>query len=132
MTPSRREVTSYTKVDGTLILPVIFSRIFDRADAKLPFPVISLHDLLHTHARWLQAGVSRKPEGGSRTDWHHKFEVFAINLYHHLPFDTRIPAADMFSIQVDDQSNETAYYHSGDALSAGDLERSSCSDAWPT
>lgn len=51
----------FTKPDGAWVHPDIFSQIFDGKVEKLDVPIISLHDLRHTHATiMLKAGVPVK------------------------------------------------------------------------
>lgn len=85
----------FVKADGTSMHPDIFSQLFDRTVAKLDVPVISLHDLRHTHATLLlKAGVHVKVVSERLG---HSNIAFTMNTYQHVLPGMQAEAAAMFS-----------------------------------
>lgn len=96
----------FVKVDGTSMHPDIFSQVFDRTVAKLDVPVISLHDLRHTHATLLlKAGVHVKVVSERLG---HANVAFTMNVYQHVLPGMQAAAADTFSLLLRNQRNKTA------------------------
>lgn len=85
----------FVKADGASMHPDIFSQLFDRIVAKLDVPVISLHDLRHTHATLLlKAGVHVKVVSERLG---HSNIAFTMNTYQHVLPGMQAEAAAMFS-----------------------------------
>jgi integrase len=83
------------KADGTSMHPDVFSQLFDRTVAKLGIPVITLHDLRHTHATLLlKAGVHVKVVSERLG---HSSVAFTMNTYQHVLPGMQAEAAALFS-----------------------------------
>jgi integrase len=96
----------FVKADGTSMHPDIFSQLFDRTVAKLAVPVISLHDLRHTHATLLlKAGVNVKVVSERLG---HANVAFTMNVYQHVLPGMQAAAADTFSLLLRNQRNKAA------------------------
>lgn len=93
----------FVKADGTSMHPDIFSQLFDRTVAKLKVPVISLHDLRHTHATLLlKAGVHVKVVSERLG---HANVAFTMNVYQHVLPGMQAEAADTFALLIHNQRN---------------------------
>ena len=96
----------FVKGDGTSMHPDIFSQLFDRTVAKIAVPVISLHDLRHTHATLLlKAGVNVKVVSERLG---HANVAFTMNVYQHVLPGMQAAAADTFSLLLRNQRNKAA------------------------
>jgi integrase len=85
----------FVKADGTSMHPDVFSQLFDRTVAKLHVPVITLHDLRHTHATLLlKAGVHVKVVSERLG---HSSIAFTMNTYQHVLPGMQAEAAALFS-----------------------------------
>jgi len=81
--------------DGSQIHPDIFSQTFDRCVTKLDVPVISLHDLRHTHATLLlKAGVPVKVVSERLG---HATAAFTMTVYQHVLPGMQAEAAATFA-----------------------------------
>lgn len=93
----------FVKADGTSMHPDIFSQLFDRNVAKVKVPVISLHDLRHTHATLLlKAGVHVKVVSERLG---HANVAFTMNVYQHVLPGMQAEAADTFALLIHNQRN---------------------------
>ena len=96
----------FTKDDGSWLHPDTFSQLFDRTVARIKVPVISLHDLRHTHATLLlKAGVHVKVVSERLG---HANVAFTMNVYQHILPGMQAAAADTFSLLLRNQRNKTA------------------------
>ena len=96
----------FTKDDGSWLHPDTFSQLFDRTVAKAKVPVISLHDLRHTHATLLlKAGVHVKVVSERLG---HANVAFTMNVYQHVLPGMQAAAADTFSLLLRNQRNKAA------------------------
>ena len=96
----------FTKDDGSWLHPDTFSQLFDRTVARAKVPVISLHDLRHTHATLLlKAGVHVKVVSERLG---HANVAFTMNVYQHVLPGMQAAAADAFSLLLRNQRNKTA------------------------
>jgi integrase len=85
----------FPRPDGTPTHPVAFSQTFDRAVARLGLPVISLHDLRHTHATLLlRAGVPVKVVSERLG---HANPAFTLTVYQHVIPGMQEEAVTLFS-----------------------------------
>ena len=85
----------FTKANGEPIHPDSFSQTFDRAVAKLDAPIISLHDLRHTHATLLiKAGVPIKVVSERLG---HASAAFTMTVYQHVLPGMQAEAAATFA-----------------------------------
>jgi integrase len=85
----------FSRPDGTPTHPDAFSQTFDRAVARLGLPVISLHDLRHTHASLLlRAGVPVKVVSERLG---HANPAFTLTVYQHVIPGMQEEAASLFS-----------------------------------
>jgi integrase len=85
----------FPRPDGTPTHPDGFSQAFDRAVARLEVPVISLHDLRHTHATLLlRAGVPVKVVSERLG---HANPAFTMSVYQHVLPGMQEEAANLFS-----------------------------------
>jgi integrase len=108
----------FTRADGSVIHPDIFSQVFDRCVEKLPVPAISLHDLRHTHATLLlKAGVPVKVVSERLG---HASAAFTMSVYQHVLPGMQAEAAATFATLID-QGVQTA---SGDGVDDRPDERS--------
>ena len=89
----------FTKDDGSW-----FSQLFDRTVARIKVPVISLHDLRHTHATLLlKAGVHVKVVSERLG---HANVAFTMNVYQHVLPGMQAAAADTFSLLIRNARSE--------------------------
>ena len=96
----------FTKGDGSWLHPDTFSQLFDRTVARAKVPVISLHDLRHTHATLLlKAGVHVKVVSERLG---HANVAFTMNVYQHVLPGMQAAAADTFSLLLRNQRNHAA------------------------
>jgi integrase len=96
----------FTKDDGSWLHPDTFSQLFDRTVARAKVPVISLHDLRHTHATLLlKAGVHVKVVSERLG---HANVAFTMNVYQHVLPGMQAAAADTFSLLLRNQRNKLA------------------------
>lgn len=94
----------FVKGDGTSMHPDIFSQLFDRTVARIDVPVISLHDLRHTHATLLlKAGVHVKVVSERLG---HANVAFTMNVYQHVLPSMQAEAADTFSLLLRNERNK--------------------------
>jgi integrase len=85
----------FPRPDGTPTHPEAFSQTFDRAVARLGLPVISLHDLRHTHATLLlRANVPVKVVSERLG---HANPAFTLTVYQHVIPGMQEEAASLFS-----------------------------------
>lgn len=85
----------FPRPDGTPTHPDAFSQTFDRAVVRLGLPVISLHDLRHTHATLLlRAGVPVKVVSERLG---HANPAFTLTVYQHVIPGMQEEAASLFS-----------------------------------
>ena len=85
----------FPRPDGTPTHPDAFSQTFDRAVVRLGLPVISLHDLRHTHATLLlRAGVPVKVVSERLG---HANPAFTMTVYQHVIPGMQEEAASLFS-----------------------------------
>lgn len=83
----------FTKVDGSVLHPDLFSQTFDRLVAKSGLPRIRLHDLRHTHATLaLQAGVHPKVVSERLG---HATVAFTLDVYSHAVKGMQEDAAEL-------------------------------------
>jgi integrase len=95
----------FTKPDGAWVHPDIFSQIFDRKVEKLDVPVISLHDLRHTHATiMLKAGVPVKVVSERLG---HANAAFTMSVYQHVLPGMQAEAAAVFANLLSPDKPET-------------------------
>lgn len=88
----------FARPDGTPIHPHAFSQAFGRAVARLGLPVISLHDLRHTHATLLlRSGVPVKVVSERLG---HASPAFTMTVYQHVLPGMQADAARAFSRAV--------------------------------
>lgn len=81
--------------DGRPIHPDVFSQVFDRAVARSGLPVITLHDLRHTHATLLlKAGVPVKVVSERLG---HASPAFTMSVYQHVIPGMQAEAAAIFA-----------------------------------
>ena len=81
--------------DGRPVHPDIFSQIFDRAVVRSGLPIITLHDLRHTHATLLlKAGVPVKVVSERLG---HANPAFTMSVYQHVLPGMQAEAAAIFS-----------------------------------
>jgi integrase len=81
--------------DGRPIHPDVFSQVFDRAVARSGLPVITLHDLRHTHATLLlKAGIPVKVVSERLG---HANPAFTMSVYQHVIPGMQAEAAATFS-----------------------------------
>lgn len=84
----------FPRPDGTPTHPDAFSQAFDRAVVRLGLPIISLHDLRHTHATLLlRAGVPVKVVSERLG---HATPAFTIDTYQHVLPGMQAAAARIF------------------------------------
>lgn len=103
----------FVKADGTSMHPDIFSQLFGRTVAKLDVPVISLHDLRHTHATLLlKAGVHVKVVSERLG---HSNIAFTMNTYQHVLPGMQAEAAALFSELLSRTSRTAARRRVSDA-----------------
>ncbi|HPJ18928.1 MAG: site-specific integrase [Microthrixaceae bacterium] len=94
----------FTKDDGSWLHPDTFSQLFDRTVARIKVPVISLHDLRHTHATLLlKAGVHVKVVSERLG---HANVAFTMNVYQHVLPGMQAAAADTFSLLIRNARSE--------------------------
>lgn len=95
----------FTKDDGSWLHPDTFSQLFDRTVARIKVvPVISLHDLRHTHATLLlRAGVHVKVVSERLG---HANVAFTMNVYQHVLPGMQAAAADAFSLLIRNARSE--------------------------
>ena len=94
----------FTKDDGSWLHPDAFSQLFDRTVARIKVPVISLHDLRHTHATLLlKAGVHVKVVSERLG---HANVAFTMNVYQHVLPGMQAAAADTFSLLIRNARSE--------------------------
>jgi len=94
------------KADGTSMHPDVFSQLFDRTVAKLDVPVITLHDLRHTHATLLlKAGVHVKVVSERLG---HSSVAFTMNTYQHVLPGMQAEAAALFSEVLAESARKAA------------------------
>jgi integrase len=85
----------FVKADGTSPHPDIVSQVFDRKVAKLDVPVITMHDLRHTHATLLlKAGVPVKVVSERLG---HSTPAFTMSVYQHVLPGMQAEAAATFA-----------------------------------
>jgi integrase len=85
----------FPRPDGTPTHPDAFSQAFDRAVVRLGLPIISLHDLRHTHATLLlRAGVPVKVVSERLG---HASPAFTLTVYQHVIPGMQEEAASLFS-----------------------------------
>ena len=85
----------FPRPDGTPTHPDAFSQTFDRAVTRLGLPVISLHDLRHTHATLLlRAGVPVKVVSERLG---HANPAFTMTVYQHVIPGMQEEAATLFA-----------------------------------
>lgn len=95
----------FTKPDGAWVHPDIFSQIFDRKVEKLEVPIISLHDLRHTHATLLlKAGVPVKVVSERLG---HANAAFTMSVYQHVLPGMQAEAAATFARLLDPTEKPT-------------------------
>jgi integrase len=81
--------------DGRPIHPDVFSQVFDRAVARSGLPIITLHDLRHTHATLLlKAGVPVKVVSERLG---HANPAFTMSVYQHVIPGMQAEAAAIFA-----------------------------------
>ena len=94
----------FTKDDGSWLHPDTFSQLFDRTVARIKVPVISLHDLRHTHATLLlKAGVHVKVVSERLG---HANVAFTMNVYQHVLPGMQAAAADTVSLLIRNARSE--------------------------
>ncbi len=85
----------FSKPDGSWLHPQSFSQVLDRRVLKLDVPVISLHDLRHTHATLLlKAGVPVKVVSERLG---HSTAAFTMTVYQHVLPGMQAEAAAAFA-----------------------------------
>jgi len=85
----------FPRPDRTPTHPEAFSQTFDRAVARLGLPVLSVHDLRHTHATLLlRAGVPVKVVSERLG---HANPAFTLTVYQHVIPGMQEEAASLFS-----------------------------------
>lgn len=85
----------FPRPDGTPTHPDAFSQAFDRAVVRLGLPIITLHDLRHTHATLLlRAGVPVKVVSERLG---HANPAFTLTVYQHVIPGMQEEAASLFS-----------------------------------
>lgn len=93
--PIAEDALVFTKADGDWVHPDIFSQIFDRVVGRIDVPVITLHDLRHTHATLLlQAGVPVKVVCERLG---HSNPAFTMSVYQHVLPGMQAEAAVAFA-----------------------------------
>jgi integrase len=93
----------FVKADGNWVHPDIFSQTFDRNVARLDVPVITLHDLRHTHATLLlKAGVPVKVVSERLG---HANVAFTMSVYQHVLPGMQAEAAATFAELLFDDGN---------------------------
>lgn len=112
----------FTKDDGSWLHPDTFSQLFDRTVARIKVPVISLHDLRHTHATLLlKAGVHVKVVSERLG---HANVAFTMNVYQHVLPGMQAAAADTFSLLIrkarSEATSDLDESDEGDSVKEGD------------
>jgi integrase len=93
---------AFSKATGEPIHPDIFSQTFDRAVVRSGLPVITLHDLRHTHASLLlKAGVPVKVVSERLG---HASPAFTMSVYQHVIPGMQAEAAAVFAHTISGRS----------------------------
>ena len=99
-TPRRRDELVFCHADAMPTHPDVFSQIFDRTVARSGLPIITLHDLRHTHATLLlRAGVPIKVVSERLG---HASPSFTMTVYQHVLPGMQAEAAAVFSALLQD------------------------------
>ena len=84
----------FAKADGAWVHPDLFSQIFDRVVAKLDVPLLTLHDLRHTHATILLMNGTPVKVVSERLG--HASPAFTMSVYQHVLPGMQAEAARTF------------------------------------
>jgi integrase len=90
----------FARRDGAPVHPDTFSKLFDRLVARAGLPVLSLHDLRHTHATLLLAAGVPVKVVSERLG--HASPAFTMATYQHLLPGMQAEAAATFARLVDE------------------------------
>ncbi len=88
----------FCRPDGTPTHPDIFSQVFDRAVARSDLPIITVHDLRHTHATLLLKASVPVKVVSERLG--HANPAFTMSVYQHVIPGMQAEAAAFFSALV--------------------------------